>query len=161
MTGGRYHVAHVSTGSRGAIPPPGSADSSLPAIPAALFRAQRERVGDYRTFAKLVAPWAEDDRRAIAAAVPTAPSTASPAITRRHDQESKRVLRPAGRDSSGWRPCCGSLEILIAARSPLLDLLARMTIAPATRLDLPQGGLPGARRAISRCSSWNAPYRIM
>ena len=146
MTGGRYHVAHVSTApavekirqakQRGLKL---TCDTAPP-----YFALNENEVGDYRTFAKLSPPLrAEDDRRAIAAAVADGTIDCIASDHAPHDQESKRVpFAQAAAGVIGLETLLPiSLELHHRGELPLLDLLARMTIAPATLLGLPQGRL--------------------
>lgn len=146
MSGGRYHVAHLSTG-------PGieairkarqrglrvTCDTAPP-----YFALNEHEVGDYRTFAKLSPPLrAEEDRRAVAAAVADGTVDCIASDHAPHDQDSKRV--PFAQAAAGvigletMLPV--SLELHHRGGMSLLDLLTRMTIAPATILGLPQGRL--------------------
>ena len=111
LTGGRYHVAHVSTAAGvDAIRQAkrhGLAVTCDTAPP--YFALNETAIGDYRTFAKLSPPLrGEDDRRAVVAALADGTIDAIASDHAPHDQESKRAaLRPgAAWRSSAWRPCC-------------------------------------------------------
>src|SRR4029453_10143615 len=100
--------------------------------------------GDSPPFAKLSPPLRpEEDRRAVAAAVADGTIDCIASDHAPHDQESKRV--PFAQAATGvigletMLPV--SLELHHRGEMSLLDLLARMTIAPATLLGLPQGRL--------------------
>jgi dihydroorotase len=146
MTNGRYHAAHVST---------------APAIEA-IRRAKRKglqvtcdtappyfalnelEVGDYRTFAKLSPPLrGEEDRRAVAAAVADGTIDCIASDHAPHDQESKRVpFAQAAAGVIGLETLLPvSLEMHHRGEIALLDLLARLTAAPARLFGLPQGRL--------------------
>ena len=146
MTGGRYHVAHVSTAlAVEAIRQARKRGIKLTCDTAPPYFALNENeVGDYRTFAKLSPPLrAEDDRRAIAAAVADGTIDCIASDHAPHDQESKRVpFAQAATGVIGLETLLPvSLELRHRGEMSLLDLLARMTIAPATLLGLPQGRL--------------------
>ena len=108
------------------------------------FALNENEVGDYRTFAKLSPPLrAEDDRRAIAAAVADGTIDCIASDHAPHDQESKRVpFAQAAPGIIGLETLLPvSLELHHRGELSLLDLLAALTIAPATLLGLPQGRL--------------------
>ena len=146
ITGARYHVAHVSTA--GAIEAVRRAKArGLPVTcdtGPAYFALNETAVGDYRTFAKLSPPLrAEADRQAVAAAVADGTIDCIASDHAPYDQESKRV--PFAHASPGiigletLLPL--SLELHHKGEVPLIDLLRRMTAAPAQFLGLPQGRL--------------------
>jgi dihydroorotase len=146
MTGGRYHVAHVSTAlAVEAIRQARKRGLKLTCDTAPPYFALNENeVGDYRTFAKLSPPLrAEEDRRAIAAAVADGTIDCIASDHAPHDQESKRV--PFAQAAAGVIGLETLLPVSLGLHHrgdlSLLDLLARMTIAPATLLGLPQGRL--------------------
>jgi dihydroorotase len=146
MTGGRYHVAHVSTAPAvAAIRQARQRGLTLTCDTAPPYFALNENeVGDYRTFAKLSPPLrSEEDRRAIAAAVADGTIDCIASDHAPHDQESKRVpFAQAAAGVIGLETLLAvSLELHHRDGLPLLDLLARMTLAPAALLDLPQGRL--------------------
>jgi dihydroorotase len=146
MTGGRYHAAHLSTGP--AIEAIRRAkqnglrvtcDTAPP-----YFALNENEVGDYRTFAKLSPPLrGEDDRRAVAAAVADGTIDCIASDHAPHDQESKRVpFAQAAAGVIGLETLLPvSLELHHRGEIALLDLLARMTVAPARLFGLPQGRL--------------------
>ncbi len=146
LTGGRYHAAHISTAdaieairaakARGL---PVTCDTAPP-----YFALNELAVGDYRTFAKLSPPLrGEEDRAAVAAGVADGTIDCIASDHAPHDQDSKRV--PFAQASPGvigletLLPV--SLELHHRGEMPLLDLLARMTLAPAALLGLSQGRL--------------------
>jgi len=144
--GGRYHVAHVSTAiAVEAIRQARRRGLSLTCDTAPPYFALNENeVGDYRTFAKLSPPLrSEDDRRAIAAAVADGTIDCIASDHAPHDQESKRVpFAQAGAGVIGLETLLPiSLELHHRDGLTLLDLLTRLTLAPATLLGLPQGRL--------------------
>jgi dihydroorotase len=146
MTGARYHVSHVSTA------------EAVEAIRAAKARGLKitcdtappyfilteAEVGDYRTFAKLSPPLrTEADRAAIAAAVADGTIDAVASDHAPHDQESKRVpFAHAAFGIVGLETLLPlSLELAHQGRLELIDLIRRLSTAPADILRLPQGRL--------------------
>lgn len=165
MTGARYHVAHVSTA------------AALAAIRAAKARGLRvtcdtappyfalneNEVGNYRTFAKLSPPLrSEDDRRAVAAAVADGTVDCVASDHAPHDQESKRVpFAHAAAGGAGLETLLPvTLELYHKSEARLLDLLARMTCAPADLLGLPQGRLAQGGPADLVLFDLDAPGRV-
>jgi dihydroorotase len=146
MTGARYHVAHVSTAGaieaiRGAKARglPVTCDTAPP-----YFALNEIAVGDYRTFAKLSPPLrSETDRRAVAAAVADGTIDCVASDHAPYDQESKRVpFNHAAPGILGLETLLPlTLELYHKGEATLIDLLRRMTVAPADLLDLPQGRL--------------------
>ena len=146
MTGASYHVAHVSTAAaveairaakaRGL---PVTCDTAPP-----YFALNEIAIGDYRTFAKLSPPLrSEDDRRAIAAAVADGTIDCVASDHAPYDQESKRVpFNHAAPGVLGLETLLVlMLELFHKGEASLIDLLRRMTTAPADLLGLPQGRL--------------------
>jgi dihydroorotase len=146
MTGAAYHVAHVSTAAgveaiRGAKARglPVTCDTAPP-----YFALNEIAVGDYRTFAKLSPPLrGEADRRAIAAAVADGTIDCVASDHAPYDQESKRVpFAHAAAGILGLETLLPlTLELYHKGEAKLIDLLRRMTVAPADLLGLPQGRL--------------------
>jgi len=146
MTGAAYHVAHVSTAAsieairnakaRGL---PVTCDTAPP-----YFALNEIAIGDYRTFAKLSPPLrSEDDRRAVAAAVADGTIDCVASDHAPYDQESKRVpFNHAAPGVLGLETLLVlMLELHHKGEAKLIDLLRRMTTAPADLLGLPQGRL--------------------
>lgn len=146
MTGGRYHVAHVSTAAgveairkakqRGVAI---TCDTAPP-----YFALEESEVGDYRTFAKLSPPLRTSaDRSAVAAGIADGTIDCIASDHAPHDQESKRV--PFAQAAPGTVGLETLLPVALTLhherRMPLLDLMARLTLAPAKLLGLPQGRL--------------------
>jgi dihydroorotase len=146
MTGTRYHAAHVST------------SDGVAAIRAAKTRGLRvtcdtappyftlteAEVGDYRTFAKLSPPLrGESDRAAIAAAIADGTIDAIASDHAPHDQESKRVpFAHAEFGIVGLETLLPlSLELMHQGKLNLIELIRRLSTAPADILRLPQGRL--------------------
>ena len=165
MTGGRYHVAHVSTAlaveairkaKQGGLPV--TCDTAPP-----YFALNENEVGDYRTFAKLSPPLrGEDDRRAIVAAIADGTIDCIASDHAPHDQDSKRVpFAQAAAGVIGLETLLPvSLEAYHRGDVSLLDLLARMTIAPAALLNLPQGRLAKGAPADLVLFELERSYRI-
>lgn len=146
LTGGRYHVAHVSTGEtveliRGAKKKGlnVTCDTAPP-----YFALNELAVGDYRSFAKLSPPLrAEEDRRAIVAGLRDGTIDAIASDHSPQDQDSKRL--PFAQAECGGI----GLETLLALALGLyhnkdiglIDVLRRMTDAPARILGLTAGRL--------------------
>lgn len=165
MTGARFHIAHVSTAAaveairkakqRGLGV---TCDTAPP-----YFGLNENEVGDYRTFAKLSPPLrGEDDRRAIVAAIADGTIDCIASDHAPHDQDSKRV--PFAQAAAG---VIGLETLLPVSLEPyhrgdvgLLDLLARMTIAPASLLKLPQGRLSKGAPADLVLFDLERAYRI-
>jgi dihydroorotase len=146
MTGAAYHVAHVSTAGavaviRGAKARglPVTCDTAPP-----YFALNEIAIGDYRTFAKLSPPLrSEADRKAIAAAVADGTIDCVASDHAPYDQESKRVpFAHAAAGILGLETLLPlTLELYHKGEGKLIDLLRRMTVAPAEILGLPQGRL--------------------
>src|SRR6266436_5154119 len=146
LTGARYHVAHVSTAAAIAAIRrakttglPVTCDTAPP-----YFALNEIAIGDYRTFAKLSPPLrSETDRRAVAAAVADGTIDCVASDHAPYDQESKRVpFNHAAPGILGLETLLPlTLELYHKGEATLIDLLRRMTVAPADLLDLPQGRL--------------------
>lgn len=146
LTGGRYHVAHVSTAaSVEAIRKAKARGLPVTCDTAPHYFALNETaVGDYRTFAKMSPPLRrEEDRKAIAAAVADGTIDCIASDHAPHDQDSKRVpFAQAAFGVIGLETLLPiSLELYHKREIGLLGLLKRMTSAPADLLGLPQGRL--------------------
>src|SRR3546814_5162210 len=146
MAGARYHVAHVSTAAAvEAIRQAKARGLKVPCDTAPQYFALNETaVGDYRTFAKLSPPLrSEDDRKAIAAAVADGTIDCVASDHAAHEQDSKRVpFAQAAAGVIGLETLLPvSLELHHKGEIGLLELLRRMTQAPAELLGLRQGRL--------------------
>ena len=150
ITGARYHVAHISTA--GAVEAirrakaeglPVTCDTAPP-----YFTLNETAIGDYRTFAKLSPPLrGESDRQAIVAGLADGTIDAIASDHAPWDQDSKRL--PFSSASCGivgletLLPL--SLELCHNRRLGLIDVLRKLTVAPARILGLRVGRLaPGA-----------------
>jgi dihydroorotase len=150
LTGGRLHFAHLSTA--GAIEVVRGAKARGLAVTCdtapPYFALNETSVGDYRTFAKLSPPLrGEDDREAVVAGLADGTIDAIASDHAPQDEDSKRqpFLQAAfgGVGLETLLPV--SLELHHNGRLSLLDLLTRLTSAPADLLGLDAGRLaPGA-----------------
>ena len=170
LTGGRYHVAHISTA--GALDAVRRAKrSGLPVtceVAPHHFALTDHDVGDYRTFAKMAPPLrSEANRKAMVEGLKDGTIDAIASDHAPHDQESKRV--PMERAANGivgletMLPL--SLELYHGGHLSLRDVLRRLTSAPADLLGLDAGrlrrGAPADSRPLrSRCALARRPQRL-
>ncbi len=146
LTGGRYHVAHVSTAEGiEAIRAAKARGLQVTCDTAPPYFALNElAVGDYRTFAKLSPPLrSEADRAAVAAAVADGTIDCIASDHAPHDQDSKRVpFAQAAPGVIGLETLLPvSLELVHKRALPMIELFRRLALAPADLLGLPQGRL--------------------
>lgn len=146
LTGGRYHAAHLSTGAAidairraKAQGLPVTCDTAPP-----YFALNEGAVVDYRTFARLSPPLrSETDRLAVIAGLADGTIDAIASDHAPLDQDSKRVpfaqALPGGVGLETLLVV--SLELVHTEAIALLDLLHRLTVAPARILGLPYGTL--------------------
>jgi dihydroorotase len=179
LTGARYHVAHVSTAAAidairraKADGLPVTCDTAPP-----YFALNETAIGDYRTFAKLSPPLrAESDRQAVVAGLADGTIDAIASDHSPWDQDSKRLpFSSASYGIVGLETLLPlSLELYHNRHMTLIDVLRRLTIAPARILGLGVGRLaPGApadfvifdpdakfavRTETFRSKSKNAPF---
>jgi dihydroorotase len=150
LTGGRYHVAHVSTAEGVAAIRAAKARGLAVTCDTAppYFALNELAVGDYRTFAKLSPPLrSEADRVAIEGALAEGVIDCIASDHAPHDQDSKRVpFAQAAPGVIGLETLLPvSLELVHKRALPMIDLFQRLALAPADLLGLPQGRLaPGA-----------------
>jgi dihydroorotase len=146
LTGGRYHAAHLST-AEGIDLIRAAKQAGLPVtcdVAPPYFALTEVDVGDYRTFAKLSPPLrTDDDRRALIAGVADGTIDAIASDHAPQDQDAKRVpFAAAAPGVVGLETLLPvALELYHKGEISLLDLLARMTTAPAAILGLPLGTL--------------------
>ena len=152
LTGGRYHVAHVSTAetvelirvakARGIAV---TCDTAPP-----YFALNELAVGDYRTFAKLSPPLrADEDRRAVIAGLRDATIDAIASDHAPQDQDSKRLpFAHAEYGGIGLETLLAlSLELFHNNHLTLPEVIRRLTEAPARILGLKAGSLAKGRPA--------------
>ncbi|MGE5147886.1 MAG: dihydroorotase [Candidatus Eiseniibacteriota bacterium] len=146
MTGGRYHAAHVSTG-EGVAAIRRAKDKGLnvtcdTAPP--YFTLNESAVGEYRTFAKLSPPLrSEADRAGVVAGLADGTIDAIASDHSPHDQDSKRLpFAQAEFGAIGLETLLPlSLALYHKGEMTLIDVLKRLTVAPAHILGLPLGRL--------------------
>ena len=146
LTGGRYHVAHVSTAATvEAIRAAKARGLNVTCDTAPHYMALNEiAVADYRTFAKVSPPLrSEADRLAVVQGVIDGTIDAVASDHSPHDQESKRlpfeIAEPGIVGLETLLPL--TLQLYHRDGMPLLDLLGRLTVAPASILGLEVGRL--------------------
>ncbi|HJT07825.1 MAG TPA: dihydroorotase [Stellaceae bacterium] len=165
ITGGRLHIAHVST------------ERAIDAIRQAkakklpvtcdtaphYFALNETAVGDYRTFAKVSPPLrSEWDRRAVVLGLKDGTIDCIASDHSPHDQESKRL--PFASAASGiigvetLLPL--ALELYHNGHLPLLQLLKAVTQRPAEILRLPAGRLESGAAADLTIFDLEQPWRI-
>ncbi|HEX7968512.1 MAG TPA: dihydroorotase [Stellaceae bacterium] len=165
VTGGRLHIAHVST--EAAIQCIRQAKArGLPVTcdtAPHYFALNETAVGDYRTFAKVSPPLrGEWDRRAVIAGLADGTIDAIASDHSPHDQESKRL--PFASAASGiigletLLPL--TLELYHNGHLPLLAALAAVTQRPADILRLPAGRLAEGAAADLVVFDLERPWRI-
>lgn len=165
ITGGRLHIAHVSTGA--AIEAIRQAKArGLPVTcdtAPHYFALNETAVGDYRTFAKVSPPLrGEWDRRAVIAGLKDGTIDAIASDHSPHDQESKRL--PFASAASGiigvetLLPL--ALELYHNGHLSLLEALRALTQRPADILRLPAGRLTVGAAADLVIFALDKPWRI-
>lgn len=146
MTGGRYHVAHVST-AEGVerIRAAKAAGLRITCDTAPPYFALNElAVGEYRTFAKLSPPLrSEADRQAIVSGLADGTIDCIASDHFPQDQEAKRLpFELAEFGAAGLESLLAlTLELVHNGHLELPAALAKVTVRPAELLDLPVGRL--------------------
>ena len=146
LTGGRYHVGHVSTAA--------GVDSIRRAKARGLnvtcdtappyFALNETAIGDFRTFAKLSPPLrSEEDRIAVIEGLADGTIDAIASDHAPQDQDAKRVpFAQAAPGASGLETLLPvSLSLYQNKHLPLLDVISRLTCNPADVIGLPLGRL--------------------
>jgi dihydroorotase len=165
ITGGRLHIAHVST------------EAAIEAIRQAkarglpvtcdtaphYFALNETAVGDYRTFAKVSPPLrGEWDRRAVIAGLKDGTIDAIASDHSPHDQESKRLpFASAASGIIGVETLLSlALELYHNGHLSLLETLRALTQRPADILRLPAGQLAAGAAADLVIFELEKPWRI-
>ena len=165
MTRGRYHAAHLSTAEGLEVIRQAKAEGLRMTAETAppYFALNESAVDEYRTFAKVSPPLrAEHDRLAVVQALRDGTIDVIASDHSPHDQESKRI--PFSQAESGMAgvetllPL--SLELYHDRHLPLLDLLRKLTVAPAELLGLPLGTLGIGKPADLVVFDLERPFRI-
>ncbi len=165
MTGGRYHVAHVSTAA--AVDTIRQAKAKGLAVTCdtapQYFTLNETEVGDYRTFAKVSPPLrSEDDRAAVVAGLADGTIDAIASDHAPHDQDSKRL--PFAQAEFGIVGLESLLALSLALYHngdlPLIEVLRRLSRGPAELLDLPLGRLAKGAAADLVLFDLERPWRM-
>ena len=146
MTGGKLHFAHISTGEAVDVIRKGKSrglritcDTAPP-----YFALNDQSVGEYRTFAKLSPPLrSEDDRLAIVAGLKDGTIDLIASDHTPQDADSKRLpFTQAESGGVGLETLLAvSLDLYHNGEMSLLEILSKITCAPAKLLKLPAGTL--------------------
>jgi len=152
MSGARYHAAHISTSdSVEIIAKAKKAGLNVTCDTAPFYFALNElAVGDYRTFAKLSPPLRnEEDRVAIVEGLQSGVIDAIASDHAPQDSDSKRLPFPqAAFGGSGLETLLAvSLGLYHNGEMKLLDVMRRLTVAPAQILGLDAGRLAKGKKA--------------
>jgi dihydroorotase len=152
MTEGRYHAAHISTADSVAIIAKAKKDGLKVTCDTApfYFALNELSVTDYRTFAKLSPPLrSEADRAAIVEGLRTGVIDAIASDHAPQDSDSKRLPFPqAAFGGSGLETLLAvSLDLYHNGDMKLLDVIKRLTIAPAQVLGLDAGRIAKGKKA--------------
>jgi dihydroorotase len=165
LTGSRYHAACISTAGAADAMRRGKAAGLRVSCGAAVhhFALNELEIGEYRTFAKTTPPLrSEDDRVAIAEALADGTIDVIVSDHSPQDQESKRrpfaAAEPGIAGLQTLLPL--SLELVHRGHLSLLDLLAKITVNPASLLGLPLGALEVERKADLVLFDPGIPWRL-
>ena len=165
LTGGRYHVAHVSTAATVELISRAKAAGLAVTCDTAphYFTLNEHAVGDYRSFAKVSPPLrGEADRAAVAAGVADGTIDAIASDHSPHDQDSKRQpFAVADCGIVGLETLLPlSLELAHKGTIGLLELVRRLTVGPAEVLGLDAGRLTKGAPADLVLFDPERPWRI-
>lgn len=165
LTGGRYHVAHVSTAAAiDAIRGAKARGLTVTCDTAPhYFTLNESAVGDYRTFAKVSPPLrSEDDRRAVVEGLKDGTIDAIASDHAPQDQDSKRLpFIQAENGIVGLETLLPlSLGLYHRGEMSLLDVLSRMTAGPADILGLNEGKLSKGAPCDLVLFDPDTPWRI-
>jgi len=165
LTGARYHAAHVSTAegidiirrakARGL---PITCDTAPP-----YFALNELAVSEYRTFAKLSPPLrCEDDRRAVVEAIKDGVIDVIASDHAPQDQDSKRLpFAQAAFGGLGLETLLPvTLELYHNGHLTLLQVIDRLSWAPARLLALPAGRLKAGAAADILVFDPDRPWRV-
>ena len=165
ITGGRYHVAHVSTAE--AVEAVRLAKArGLPVTAEAAphhFALNETAVGDYRTFAKVAPPLRDEaSRRAVIEGLRDGTIDAIATDHAPHDQDSKRLpLAHAANGIVGLETLLPlALELYHNRHMELLDVLGALTVRPAGLLGLDVGRLAKGAPADLLLFDLDSPWRV-
>jgi dihydroorotase len=152
MTGGRYHAAHISTADSVEIIARAKKQGLNVTCDTApfYFSLNELAVRDYRTFAKLSPPLrSEQDRQAIVEGLKSGVIDAIASDHAPHDSDSKRLPFPqAAFGGSGLETLLAvSLDLYHNGNMSLIDVIRRLTVAPAKLLGLEAGRLARGQKA--------------
>ncbi|HEY4135086.1 MAG TPA: dihydroorotase [Alphaproteobacteria bacterium] len=164
-TGGRYHAGHVSTGEGVEIIRRAKAKGLRVTADTAphYFSLNENEIGEYRTFARLSPPLRpESDRQAVVQGLADGTIDVIASDHAPHDQESKRL--PFGQAEPGIIGLETLLPLSLAlhhnGKMSLLDVLRRLTLAPAELLGLPAGRLAKDAPADLVLFDLDKPWRV-
>jgi len=165
MTGGRYHAGHVSTAEGIEVIRRAKAKGLRVTADTAphYFSLNENEIGEYRTFARLSPPLRpESDRIAVVAGLADGTIDVIASDHAPHDQESKRL--PFGQAEPGIIGLETLLPLSLAlhhnGKMSLLDVLRRLTLAPAELLGLPAGRLAKGAPADLVLFDLDKPWRV-
>ncbi len=165
MTGGRYHAAHVSTAEGIEVIRRAKAKGLRVTADTApqYFSLNENEIGEYRTFARLSPPLRpESDRVAVVQGLADGTIDVIASDHAPHDQESKRL--PFGQAEPGIIGLETLLPLSLAlhhnGKMGLLDVLCRLTVAPAELLGLAGGKLAKGAPADIVLFDLDKPWRV-